>query len=106
MSRTPTPREQVYAWHRAALNGLRPPIHEGHPEAGWFLTRLQARGAYVPGSIWLEQPTDPDTGELVGDETYRAEILGEEQDAGDAWLFLSKRPICRLFYNQRLRELF
>lgn len=104
--RAPTPREQVYAWHSAALRGERPPIHEGEPHAGWFLTRLQARGAYVPGSIWLEQPTDPETGELTADETYRAEILGQPQDAHDAWLWLAKRPICRLFYLQRLTEIF
>lgn len=104
--RRPTPREHVYDWHSRAIRGERMPIHDSTPHAGWYLARLQARGAYVPGSIWLEQPTDPDTGELIGDEVYRAEILGEPRDADDAWLWLAKRPICKLYYMQRLAEIF
>jgi hypothetical protein len=104
--RTPTPHEQVWDWHRRALQGERMPIHDSTPQAGYYLARLVARGAYVPGSIWLEQPVDPDTGELVGDERYRAEILGEEVEPNEAWLWLSKRPICRLEYLRRLGEIF
>jgi hypothetical protein len=82
------------------------PIHDSTPQAGYFLTRLVARGAYVPGSIWLEQQVCPETGELLADEVYRAEILGEEVDANEAWLWLSKRPICRLFYLEKLGSIF
>lgn len=102
----PTPREDVYRWHSAALRGERPPIHDSTPHAGWYLARLVNRGALLPGSIWLLQPTDPETGELIGDEEFRAELLGEPWEPNDAWLWFSKRPCCRLFYNQRLRELF
>ena len=103
--RTPTSREEIYRWHALALAGQRPPIHEDEPHAGYYLTRLVARGALVPGSIWLEQPTCPETGELIADEFYRAELLGEPQDPLDAWLNFAKRPICKLFYLQRLGEL-
>jgi hypothetical protein len=85
---------------------LRPPIHDSTPQAGFFLTRLEARGKFVPGSIWLEQIICPETGELLADERYRAEILGEEIEVNEAWMWLSKRPICKLFYTQKLGELF
>lgn len=104
--RKPTPHDVLFDWHRRALNGERPPIWESHPQCGFFLTRLVARGAYVPGSIWVEQIIDPETGDLIADERYRAEILGEEVEPVDAWLWLSKRPICKLFYLEKLGSVF
>ena len=104
--RKPTPREEQYSWHAKAIRGERPPIWDGHPMCGYYLCRLVARGALVPGSIWLEQIVDEETGELVEDERYRAEILGEEVEPNEAWLWLSKRPICRLEYMRRLGEIF
>ena len=104
--RTPTHHDAIWDWHRRAIRGERVPIHEGTPHAGYYLTRLVARGALVPGSIWLEQHVDPDTGELTGDERYRAEILGEEVDPCEAWLWLAKRPICKLFYMEKLGSIF
>lgn len=103
--RTPTPREAAYAWHARAIRGEKVLIHEGEPQCGFYLTRLVARGALVPGSIFLEQIIDEETGELMSDEVFRAEILGEPQDPNDAWLHFAKRPICRLFYMQRMGEL-
>lgn len=103
--RKPTPREEVYSWHARAIRGERMPIHDSTPQAGFYLTRLVARGALVPGSIWLEQIVDPDTGELMSDERYRAEILGEEVDANEAWTWLAGRPICKLFYMEKLGSL-
>ncbi len=104
--RKPTPRDQAYAWHMRAIRGEKMPIHEGEPQCGFYLTRLVARGALVPGSIYLEQITDPETGELMADEVYRAEILGEQVDPNDAWIWLAKRPICRLFYLEKLGSIF
>ena len=106
MSRLPTPRDIAYAWHARAIRGEKVSIHEGDPQCGYYLTRLVARGAFVPGSIWLEQIVCPETGELLSDERYRAEILGEEVDAGDAWIWLAKRPICKLFYMEKLGSVF
>ncbi len=104
--RRPTPRDVAWDWHSRALRGEKVPIHDSTPQCGYYLTRLVARGAYVPGSIWLEQIIDPETGELLEDERYRAEILGEEVEPNDAWLWLSKRPICRLFYLEKLGSVF
>lgn len=110
MLRRPTPLDEIYRWHRAALHGECPPVHGSEPHAGWFLARLEWTGnprtsPLLPGSIWLEQPIDPETGELTGDEMLRAEIMGEELDVLDAWTMLAKRPICKLFYMQRLGQL-
>lgn len=104
--RTPTPRDQIYLWHSKAIRGERVPIHESDPQAGYYLTRLVARGALVPGSIWLHQVIDPETGQLAEDERYRAEILGEEVEPNDAWLWLARRPICKLFYMEKLGSVF
>lgn len=104
--RKPTPHDIVWDWHRRAIRGERVPIHDSTPQAGFFLTRLVARGALVPGSIWLEQIVCPETGELLQDERYRAEILGEEVEPNDAWPWLAKRPICKLFYMEKLGSVF
>jgi hypothetical protein len=105
--RTPTPHDQAYAWHSRAIRGEKVSIHEGDPQCGFFLAKSDTRLRYVPASIYLEQSIDPDTGELMADEVIRAEVMGEvQEDAGDAWLHLARRPICRLFYQQKLAESF
>lgn len=87
-----------------ALRGEKVKYHLD-PEAGWFVTRFIPRGAPIPASIWLEQPIDTETGELFGDERWRAEILGEERDPEETWLRCAKRPICKLYYDQLLSRL-
>ncbi len=58
---------------------------------------------FIPASIYLEQQTDPETGELVADEVLRAEIAGEPvEDVEEAWLMFAKRPCCRGEYLRRL----
>jgi len=102
--RNPTPHSVLYDWHMRAIRGEK--VRYTHaPECGWFVTRYIPRGAPIPASIYMEQPTDPETGELIGDEVFRAEILGAPMDAEEAWLRLAKRPICRLYYLELVGRL-
>ena len=89
--RRPTPEHEAYAWHAAAIAGERPATVEGDPQCGWFKTRAIKDGPWIPASITLEQHIDPETGELVDDETFACEVGGERRDAARA--FTSLRPI-------------
>ena len=55
-----------YVWWRKALAGDKPPITTT-PEVGWFLWK-KAQGEMVPASIYWEHQTDPETGEIIGDD--------------------------------------
>ena len=91
----------VYAWHRAALAGEKPPIHTT-PECGFFLFKSQNNGM-VPASIYWESPlVDLETGEILADQELHCEIGGVAADPEAMWLFLAKRPIPREEYEQRL----
>lgn len=99
--RQPSDLTLVYAWHAQALG--RVVVYQGknvariavndEPQAGWFKTQFVRKGPWVPARIWLDQPIDPATGELVGPEEYRCEIDGVLQDADRHWLFLCRQPI-------------
>lgn len=95
--RKPTPRCHLYEWHTAALAGEKPQI-TSEPRCGWFKRTLVKGGAPVGARIWMEQSTDPDTGELVGDEIIRCEVGGKERDATDEWLWLANYPISEADY--------
>lgn len=97
MMRQPTPAAMVYAWHRAALAGQKPSIHDGHPECGWFKVRMVKNGPFVPASISLHREID-EIGQLASDETVRCEINGEIRDAEREWVWLAKNPIPRSEY--------
>lgn len=92
MMRMPTPASQLYAWHRAALAGDNPPIHEGQPHCGWFRLRRVKGGPWVPVRIWCEREIDPETGELTCDERLRAEVEGIERDPVSIWTYLHPIP--------------
>lgn len=92
MTRTPAILRDLYAWHRAALAGLKPQVtHE--PQCGFFRRRLVKGGPLVPCQIWLDQPIDEETGELIGDEVLRCEVDGRERDAVDEWSWICADPI-------------
>lgn len=94
MIRQPTPFAQIYAWHRAAIAGENPPMHDGLPEAGWFKRRLVKGGPWVPVRIYIHREIDCTTGELTEPEELRCEIEGI--DGGDPekhWTYL--KPISR-----------
>jgi len=91
MIRQPTPEADQYRWWRAALADPRTPRHDGQPQPGFYRRCAVKNGPWLPVCVWLDQPIDPETDELTGDEILRAEQLGWEIDPARHWLSL--RPI-------------
>lgn len=102
MIRQPSPFSRLYAWHTAALAGLRPTVHDGFPECGWFKRKMVKGGPWVPVRILVDREIDPQTMELTRDERLRIEIEGV--DAGDPathWTYL--KPISRQEYDRLMQ---
>lgn len=95
--RTPTPIDDQLLFWRNAIAGRAQAIHEGEPNAGWYQTRLVARGPWVPVRIWLEQPVD-DAGELEGPEILRCTVDGEIKDPVAVWVHCADRPIAEHYF--------
>lgn len=93
MIRQPTPLKALYAWHRAAIAGEAPPMHEGAPECGWFKTRIVKGGPWVAVEIKVEREIDIETGELAGDERLIALVDGVRRNPASIWTHLT--PISR-----------
>lgn len=89
MIRQPTPREAQYAWWNRTISGERAPRLEDEPQPGFYKRRFVRGGPFVPVEIFLEQVTDPETGELAEDERLRALVNGERRDPVSVW------PYCR-----------
>ena len=100
MIRQPSPAARLYAWHKAALAGHAPAIHDGLPECGWFKRRLVKGGPWVPVRIFVRREIDPDTGELTGPETLVADVDGKLSDPVRHWTYLI--PISRAEYTSLL----
>lgn len=90
--RTPTPHDQLYAWHRKALRGLEP-VNDGTPHCGYFKRKLVKGGVFVPARIWMVQDIDPETGELLSDELLQCEVNGAYADPEEAWSWICSNPI-------------
>lgn len=93
MIRQPSTLKALYAWHRAAIAGEAPPMHEGTPECGWFKTRIVKGGPWVAVEIRVEREIDIETGELVSDERLVASVDGDRRNPGSIWTRLT--PISR-----------
>lgn len=93
MIRQPSPASRLYAWHRSAVAGERPPTHDGLPECGWFKTKLVRGGPYVPVEIRVEREIDPDTGDLTAPERLICICDGRRRNPAALWTFLT--PISR-----------
>lgn len=98
--RQPSPAAELYAWHRAAVAGEAPPIHDGLPECGWFKRRLVKGGPWVPVRIFVRREIDMDTGELLGPEILVADVDGKLDDPARHWTYLT--PIARSEYEALL----
>ena len=102
MNRAPTSPEVHLAWHRNALRGVCGddlPVHGEDPQAGWFKCKMVKGGPWVPARIWLYQPCDEETEDLVGDEILQCEINGKFADVEQAWLRLCHNPITQQEFN-------
>lgn len=97
--RQPTPIASLLEWHRDALAGKRPPIHDGEPHVGWFKVRMVKGGPFVPARIWVEREICPNTGELEGDERLFLEVEGERLNLMRHWVWLSKNPISKAEFD-------
>lgn len=93
MIRQPSSAAQLYAWHRAAVAGDAPPVHDGLPECGWFKTKLVRGGPWVPVEIRVEREIDPATGELAAPERLICICENRRRDPARLWTFLT--PISR-----------
>ena len=94
----PTPLDRVYAWHANAMLGAMgeaETVFNEDPQCGWFKRSLVKDGPLVPARIWLEQPVDDETGDLIGDEVLRCEVNGREADPIAQWSWLCGKPIAR-----------
>lgn len=95
------PTTTAYEWHRRAMAGENPPVTY-EPQCGWYVKRDRPGGPFVPCSIYLEQPIDEETGELLGDEVLLCECGGEHCDPMEAWSWLAKRAVSKEEYDERL----
>ena len=81
-------------------------IHVDDPQEGYFLGRLVKSGQLLPSRIWLRDgERDPDTGELVSDQTLHCTIGDEECDANREWPYLARYPITKEEYDAKMRVL-
>lgn len=90
--RRPTPLMALLSWHRKALAGDAPPIHDGFPQCGWYRTRFIKGGPWVAVEIICERDID-EAGELSAPETLVAIVEGHRRDPNRLWTFLT--PIAR-----------
>ena len=94
--RRPTPLLRLLAWHRAALAGDAPPIHDGIPECGWY--KMRRKGAHwVPVEIYVDREFD-ENGDLAADEQIKASVYLEPADAREIWTYLT--PISRAEFRR------
>lgn len=93
----PTPRDELYAWHKQALedrnNLLYIEANPDEPQCGYFETRLVKGGPFVAARIWMYQPVDEESGDLIGDENLQCEVDGKYRDPAQAWSWLYNLPI-------------
>lgn len=97
--RTPTTAAERWAWWEAAVAGLKPPVYEDEPQAGFYAVRKFRYGEWTQGPmlpariIWRPGEIDPETGELLSPEQCRADVNGAPVDPWRTWLWLARRPI-------------
>lgn len=96
--RKPTDLTKAFQWWRDAVEGNFGPVHDGHPQCGYYRMRKgKEDGSWVPVEFALEQPIDKETGELTGDERMRCYVGTakdrRERDANEVWTWCSKHPV-------------
>lgn len=81
-----------YTWWRNALSGEVGPIHEGHPNCGFYKKRqydpsepyiAPIKRPWIPCAIWFDDQ----------ENEYKACENGKNVDPYDLWLWVAKKPI-------------
>lgn len=87
--------DRSFEWHEAALNGNRGPIDADNPKAGFYRTKAQHNGGYVPVAYWYDSH----------DGTLRCHKNGrsvEDMAAREMWPHAARRPISAAAYWYRM----
>ena len=80
------------------------PIHEDNPIPGYYKRRLVRNGPWVPATIWIDGgERDPETGDLLSDETLRCLVNGRLADPYKQWTWLAGHPIKKREYDAMLK---
>ena len=94
-------RPSMYALKKA---GMAPKVIN-QPEEGYYETRPQKDGPWLPVQIWFGPSKDPATGEEC-DRSPQWQALqdGQPVDAYEIWPYCCARPISREQYMNMLME--
>lgn len=85
-----------FEWWRRAVNGEKPPIHEGDPQCGYFKVRdrrglnkdlAPIKRPFVAAAIWRDE------------DGFKAEVAGSPVDIDHAWPYVAKYPIAYETYQ-------
>ena len=101
MIRVPSDRRALWAAWEDRLAGRRVELTAA-PQCGLYKARRDGR--WVGVQIDIESDTDPETGELVGDERFVAWIQHERFDAEDVWPYAAKNPVTREEFKRLLTQ--
>lgn len=80
----------AWAWWQEALEGRFGPIHEGHPQQGFYRVRDGKKGPFLPVVIWNEEGR------------WIALRSGKEVRADDIWTWCCRNPITEEAYYAAL----
>ncbi len=81
----------AWEWWRNALSGQLGPIHEGHPQQGFYRVRDGKQGPFLPVAIWINE-----------DDQWIAVRNGNEVRADDIWTWCCRNPITEEAYYAAL----
>lgn len=101
------PTDRAIAWQpwRDMLAGHHVPVTPDQPLCGWF--KAKRRGQWCAVQIDLIADTDPDTGELVSEESYvafvGADAFYERAKVDEIWLRCAGNPISEQEAERLLR---
>lgn len=99
--RAPTDISARWSWWERAVSGEPVECQEMEPQCGFYKVRKFRHAEYpkrdapwLPARVWLEPgEIDAETGELMSDEKWRAEIDGKRANIWKVWTWLAQYPI-------------